>query len=140
MVQVKFKKLTETAKPFSYSREGDACMDVCADESTILMPNETKVINTGIALEIPEGHEGIIRGRSGLALNKIVVHVGTIDSNYRGNVGVIMTNLNSTMYPIYKGQRIAQFSLQPVMHVQLAETDTLSETDRGDNGYGSSGL
>lgn len=140
MIHVKFKRLTETAKPFTYSREGDACMDMYADVDTILTQNETAIIPTGIAVELPENFEGLVRGRSGLASKGIHVHLGTIDENYRGDVGVIITNNRNGLLCIDKGMRIAQFTIKPIIRITLDEVDTLSGTVRGDNGYGSSGL
>ena len=138
-VDVKFKKLTDTAIPFKYSREGDACMDMYADSDAIIYPHETVIIKTGIAVEIPKGFEGVVRGRSGLASQGISVHIGTIDETYRGDVGVIVTNNSMQVFGIHKGNRIAQFTVKPVYPVHLTEVEELSETERGEQGYGSSG-
>ena len=138
-IEIKFKKLTDTAIPFKYSREGDACMDMYADMDAVLYPHETVIVKTGIAVEIPEGFEGIVRGRSGLATQGINVHIGTIDETYRGDVGVIVTNNSMQLFGIHKGNRIAQFTVKPVYHVHLTEVEELSETVRGEQGYGSSG-
>ena len=86
MIRVKFKKLIDYAIPFKYTREGDACMDMYSVEDTTIEPNSTEVVSTGIALEIPIGFEGIVRGRSGLASKGIHVHIGTIESSYRGDI------------------------------------------------------
>ena len=138
-VELKFKKLTDTAIPFKYSREGDACMDMYADSDAVIYPHETVIIKTGIAVEIPEGFEGIVRGRSGLASQGISVHIGTIDETYRGDIGVIVTNNSMQVFGIHKGNRIAQFTVKPVYPVHLTEVEELSETERGEQGYGSSG-
>ena len=138
-VKINFKKLTDTAIPFKYSREGDACMDMYADMDAVLYPHETVIIKTSIAVEIPEGFEGIVRGRSGLATQGINVHIGTIDATYRGDVGVIVTNNSLQLFGIHKGNRIAQFTVKPVYPVHLIEVEELSETERGEQGYGSSG-
>lgn len=138
-IELKFKKLTDTAIPFKYSREGDACMDMYADSEAIIYPHETVIIKTGIAVEIPEGFEGVVRGRSGLASQGISVHIGTIDETYRGDVGVIVTNNSMQVFGIHKGNRIAQFTVKPVYPVHLTEVEELSETERGEQGYGSSG-
>lgn len=140
MIQVKFKRMTDTAKPFSYSREGDACMDMYADENIVLMPHQTCIIPTGIAVELPSGYEGLVRGRSGLATDGITVHLGTIDETYRGNVGIIVTNTRSLPFVVQRGMRVAQFTVKPVYKITLEEVDTLSSTARGENGYGSSGI
>lgn len=138
-VSVKFKKLTNTAIPFKYSRDGDACMDIYADMDACINPGETVIVKSGIAVEIPEGFEGIVRGRSGLASQGISVHLGTIDETYRGDVGVIVTNNSLQTFGIHKGNRIAQFTVKPVYPVQLVEADELTDTERGEQGYGSSG-
>ena len=138
-VLVKFKKLTETAIPFKYSRENDACMDMYADMEATLYPHETAIVKTGIAVEIPHGFEGIVRGRSGLATRGLSVHLGTIDETYRGDVGVIVTNNSMQIAYIHKGNRIAQFTVKPVYPIKLVEADKLTDTERGEQGYGSSG-
>lgn len=136
---IKYKKLYKDAKPFKYSREGDACLDMYADDDYIIMPFNVKIINTGIAIEIPEGYEGIVRGRSGLASQGIMCHLGTVDCTYRGDIGVVLFNTTTEPFHIHKGNRIGQFSIQPTIHINLIESDNLSETERGDSGYGSSG-
>lgn len=140
---VGFKKLSPDAKPFEYSRPDDACMDMFALDYTKIYRNKLTLIKTGIAVEIPDGYEGIIRGRSGYALTHgIFIHVGTIDSAYRGDVGIIATLVGYGDTPfilIPKHARIAQFSIHPVIKIDLIERQ-LSETDRGENGFGSSGL
>lgn len=137
---VGFKKLDKNAIPFSYSRKGDACMDMYNLDDVVLTLNEPTLIRTGIAVEIPKGYEGIVRGRSGYALKKgLFVHVGTIDSAYRGDVGVVAVLLKGSHLEIPKGCRIAQFSIHPIFRIDLIERE-LSETDRGDQGYGSSGF
>lgn len=136
---IKYTKLGEDAIPFAYSREGDACMDIYAYHDCVIFPNSISIVRSGIAVEIPEGYEGIVRGRSGMACNGIFTHVGTIDSNYRGEVGVILFNLYSEKYYIRKGERIAQFCIKPVTNLNLIFCEKLSETIRGEAGYGSSG-
>ena len=134
-----YLKLSDDAIPFTYSREGDACMDMYAAYDYIIMPGTSEIIKTNIALEIPEGYEGIVRGRSGLASQGILCHIGTIDCNYRGNIGVILFNATRDSFNIYKGNRIGQFSIHPVTHINLIQSKELSKTNRGELGYGSSG-
>ena len=140
MIRVKFKKLIDYAIPFKYTREGDACMDMYSVEDTTIKPNSTKIISTGIALEIPIGFEGIVRGRSGLASKGIHVHIGTIESSYRGDIGIIITNTTNKSFSINRGDRIAQFTVKPVNNILMEESEVLSETERGANGFGSSGI
>ena len=140
MIKVKFKELDTNAIPFSYSREGDACMDMYSLADDIIYPRGTVIIPTGIAVEIPEGYEGIVRGRSGLACKGIQAHLGTIDSAYRGDVGIIITNTSNTPFEVKAGMRLAQFTVKPVYRIELEEVEELSDTSRGSNGYGSSGV
>ena len=140
MINVKFKKLNPNAIPFSYSRKQDACMDMYALEGTVIPTGTTKIIPTGIAVEIPQGYEGLVRGRSGLASKGITAHLGTIDETYRGDVGMIITNHTSTPFTVEAGMRLAQFTVKPVYHIELEEVEELSDTSRGSNGYGSSGV
>ena len=140
MIRVKFKKLIDYAIPFKYTREGDACMDMYSVEDTTIEPNNTEIVSTGIALEIPIGFEGIVRGRSGLASKGIHVHIGTIESSYRGDIGIIITNTTNKSFSINRGDRIAQFTVKPVNNILMEESEVLSETERGANGFGSSGI
>lgn len=140
MIKVKFKKLDTNAIPFSYSREGDACMDMYSLADDIIYPRGTVIIPTGIAVEIPEGYEGIVRGRSGLASKGIQAHLGTIDSAYRGDVGIIITNTSNTPFEVKAGMRLAQFTIKPVYKIQLIEVEALTNTERATSGFGSSGV
>lgn len=140
MINVKFKKLNPNAIPFSYSRKQDACMDIYALEGTVIPAGTTKIIPTGIAVEIPQGYEGLVRGRSGLASKGITAHLGTIDETYRGDVGMIIANHTNADFKVEAGMRLAQFTVKPVYHIQLEEVEELSDTSRGSNGYGSSGV
>ena len=140
MINVKFKKLNPNAIPFSYSREQDACMDMYTLEGTTILAGTTKIIPTGIAVEIPQGYEGLVRGRSGLASKGITAHLGTIDETYRGDVGMIIANHTNADFKVEAGMRLAQFTVKPVYHIQLEEVEELSDTSRGSNGYGSSGV
>lgn len=140
MIQINFLKLHSDAIPFKYIRKNDACMDIYAFENIYLQPQWTKVIKTNIAVELPKGYEGRVTGRSGLSSKGILVHQGIIDEEYRGSIGVIMSNLDVNSYSIKRGDRIAQFSIHPVYRIELNEVYGLSETERDINGYGSSGI
>lgn len=139
-MQIKTKLLENGTMP-SYSREGDACLDCYAAEDVFIEKGVTKKVKLGFALELPVGYEAQIRPRSGLSLIGLDVKLGTIDSNYRGEVSAIIQN-NSTLdeYKILKGNRVAQMLIQKVEPISLVEVDALSETNRGENGFGSSGL
>lgn len=140
MITVKFKKLSDNALPFAYSRENDACMDMYAGKDTVVYTNQTVIVPTNIAVELPKDYEGIVRGRSGLASKGVYTHAGTIDESYRGNIGVIITNFNERPFIVKEGMRIAQFTIKSVYRIALEEVNELSETNRGSQGFGSSGL
>jgi len=126
----------------AYQTDGAAGMDLRADEACTLSPGERRLVPTGIAVEIPPGHEGQVRPRSGLALRHGIGMVnapGTIDADYRGEVGVILVNHGQAPFPVARGDRIAQLVVAPVVRVEVVEVDRLAESDRGAGGFGSTG-
>lgn len=128
-----------------YTREGDSGLDLRADLDAPLwiIPGNRAVIPTGIHMEIPKGYEGQVRGRSGLAIRHgigIVNGLGTIDSNYVGDIGVILINHGEKAFKVENGDRIAQLVIAPVKTVELEEVNVLEDTIRGSEGYGSSGV
>ncbi|WP_316015475.1 dUTP diphosphatase [Roseobacter sp. HKCCA0434] len=139
---------TELALP-SYATAGAAGMDLVANfgatrrsRGVTLMPGGRALIPTGLMMEIPRGFEMQIRPRSGLALRHGVTVAnapGTVDSDYRGEVGVILINLGHEMFEVAHGDRIAQAVLASVTQVRWTETGTLEPTDRGEGGFGSTG-
>lgn len=144
MIKIKVKKLHIDAKLPKFQHDGDVCADLYALNAVTIVRAGVEAIPTGIALEIPVGYEGQIRPRSGLALNSslgVLNSPGTIDSGYRGEIKVIMfdTNKQGLDYWITKGQRIAQIAIREVPEVEFVEVKTLSKTDRGDDGFGSTG-
>lgn len=119
-------------------------MDLYAavEKQTTLGKNEIKLIPTGISIALPFGFEAQVRPRSGLALKHgitIVNSPGTIDSDYRGEIGVILCNLGTSEFVVERGMRIAQLIVQPVVHAELEEVDELEETHRGEGGFGHTG-
>lgn len=122
-----------------YAHPYDAGLDLRSRITTTLLPGERKLIPTGIKVAIPPGYVGIVKDRSSMAL-KYGVHTiaGVIDSGYRGEIGVVILNTDKEKFTIHKGDRIAQLLILPVMLVKLEE-DTLTETPRGEKGWGSSG-
>lgn len=121
-------------------RPSDAAYDLVASDNIIIQPNTTVIVPTYHKISIPEGYEGQVRGRSGLAAkHSIWVHVGTIDPGYIGNIGVIIHNLGSTPYLVEFGDRIGQLIINKVEDVQWNDTQRLKATERGEAGYGSSG-
>jgi len=126
----------------AYATSGAAGMDVVAAEALTLAPGARHAVATGFAMAIPEGYEVQVRPRSGLALKHGVTCLntpGTIDSDYRGEVKVILANLGDAPFAIARGDRIAQLVPAPVQRATLAEVDSLDETVRGSGGFGSTG-
>lgn len=143
-MKVNFKALCEGATPPAYATEYAAGADLynLKNSPEILAPGETKLIHTGIALEIPEGYVGLIFARSGLATKRGLApanKVGVIDSDYRGEIMVALHNHSATEQKIDGGERVAQISIVPYLKAEFSETDTLSETVRGEGGFGSTG-
>ncbi len=129
----------------SYATDGSVGLDLRAavEKSVILKPLERALIPTGLVLEIPEGYEGQVRPRSGLALKKGVTVLnspGTIDWDYRGEVKVLLINLGTEEVVINRGDRIAQLVISPVSKVSVVEAEELGTTLRGGKGFGSTGM
>lgn len=129
----------------AYETAGSAGMDLRAanDETVILAPGERRVIPTGLVFEIPLGFEVQIRPRSGLALKHGITCLntpGTIDSDYRGEVGILLINHGSDGFTIERGMRIAQMVVAPVVQAALEERDLADMTERGSGGFGSTGM
>lgn len=143
MKTVKFIKTNKDAIIPDYAHEGDAGMDIYSVEDVIIEPMDWKKVNTGLIMELPKGTEGQVRTKSGIALNNGVFVLntpGTIDENYRGEVGVILYNLNRTPYVIKKGQKIAQLVINKVCYCKTKQVTSISSTNRGQDGFGSTGL
>ena len=127
----------------AYATTGAAGMDVVAAEDLDLAPGARHAVASGFAMAIPEGYEVQVRPRSGLALKHGITCLntpGTIDSDYRGEVKVILANLGSDPFPIRRGDRIAQLVTAPVQKATFALVDSLDETTRGAGGFGSTGI
>jgi dUTP pyrophosphatase len=126
----------------SYATDGSAGLDLRADAAVTLAPGERALVPTGLAVAIPEGFEGQVRPRSGLALREGITCLnspGTIDSDYRGEVKVILINLGEEDFTIRRGDRIAQLVIAPVVQASWGLTTSLDETARGAGGFGSTG-
>lgn len=129
----------------SYATEGSAGMDICAavEGDVEIQPDETVLIPTGFIIELPQGHEAQIRPRSGLAIKHnigILNSPGTIDSDYRGEVKIILTNFGKKPYIIHRGDRIAQMIVSRYERVQWKESSSLAESVRGEGGFGHTGI
>ena len=129
-----------------YSHPGDSGVDLYAIEDTVVSPNSTTIVKTGLQVAIPDGCELQIRSRSGLALKEgifVLNSPGTIDSGYRNQIGVILYNIERDRFYIKKGDRIAQAVLCPVIGINWVEVENasdLDETERNLGGFGSTGL
>ena len=144
-VPVQVKRLNNSAGlPLpSYASEGAAGMDVCAAESLTLKVGNRHAVATGLAFAIPHGYEVQVRPRSGLALKHGITCLntpGTIDSDYRGEVKVILANLGDEDFVIQRGDRIAQLVVAPVTQAMMVEVEALDDTARGAGGFGSTGV
>ena len=136
---MKVKLAPEATLP-SYAKHGDAGMDLSAMSDAVVPVGSFTLVRTGVHVQIPENHYGALVGRSGLASKGIFAHYGTIDSGYRGALGVILFNLGSTPFEIKAGDRVAQLIIQPCERVGLDVVWELDETGRGESGFGSTGV
>lgn len=144
MIKVNFKKLNENAIKPTYGTEFAAGADLyaCEGGEVTLAPGETKLIHTGLSMEIPEGYAGLIYARSGIATKRGLApanKVGVIDSDYRGEIMVSLYNHSDSEQTLADGERIAQLVITPFLKVEYTETDQLSDTVRGAGGFGSTG-
>lgn len=138
VVNVKILKENEDTTIPTYAHFSDAGADLYANEDVVLNPGETKVIQTGLKMEIPDGYELQVRPRSGMTVKtNVIAQFGTVDSDYRGPIGVMLYNHGTEPYEVHKGDRIAQAILAPTFHANFMIVDKLTETERGEGGFGS---
>ena len=139
------KKLHPDAQLPKRQREGDAAFDIYAIKDTRLHALVPKIVDCGIALEIPANYKVLIYGRSGLAMKSIFAHVGTVDPNFKGEIGPILVyygsgcDVGNGWYDIKKGDRVGQIVLTPITPTEFTEVANLSDSERGAEGFGSSG-
>ena len=143
-MKITVKRLSERVNLPVYQTEHSAGMDLaaCIDEPVVLPPHGRAVIPTGIAIALPEGYEAQVRGRSGLAAKFGVMPangVGTIDADYRGEIGVILLNTSTEPFTVEPDMRVAQLVVARYERVEWVEVDDLEETARGASGFGSTG-
>jgi dUTP pyrophosphatase len=140
-VVLNFLKLSKNAESPEYAFGTDAGFDLKAIENVSLFPLEQKEVRTGIAIEVPEGYVGIVRDRAGI-VQKMNVHTvaGTFDSGFRGEVSIMLVNMNDKTVEIEKGMRVAQIILIPIVKAKIVEVKKLSDTERGKKGFGSTGM
>jgi len=137
---LRIKKIHEDAVIPSYAHKGDAALDLFTVQTITLNPGEKWAIPTGIAMQIPKGHVGLIWDKSGLAImNGLKTLGGVVDATYRGEVLVGVINLGGKPYTFEKGHKIAQIIIQKCVEVNVKEVKRLSDTKRGRAGFGSTG-
>jgi dUTP pyrophosphatase len=157
-MNIKIKKLSEHAAIPKYAKDGDSGFDLVTIEDVVIHPGETTKVPTGLAFEVPQGFELQVRPRSGItSKTKLRVQFGTVDSGYRGEVSVTVDNVARNgmdvdyystyrcdyewgAYLIKKGTRIAQGVIAPVIQAYFEESDQLSDSERGEKGFGSTGI
>ena len=167
-MNLKVKRLTDDAIVPTRGHATDAGLDLYANEDVVIVPGETVVVKTGIAIQLPEGHEGQVRPRSGVtSKTKLRVQLGTIDEGYTGEVGIIVDNVSNVeprsewnypqrdiannlitgsharsafTYLIRKGDKLAQLVISPVAHPSVVVTEEVAAGERGANGFGSTGI
>lgn len=141
-----YKKLNPDAVTPKYNYEGDSGFDLYSTEEIVIGPLGRALVPTGIALDIKDGYEVQVRSKSGLAINEglfVLNSPGTVDNSYTGEIKAIIFNTNNSIYTIKKGMKVAQAVLCPVVNgkwVDLEEVKTIGEKDRGDKGFGSTGI
>ena len=140
---LKFKRIHPDAVLPAYAHPSDAGMDVRSVEDLAIAPGKRALVRTGLVMMLPPLYEAQVRPRSGLALKHGITVLntpGTIDSGYRGEVGVVLINLGQEEFKVAKGDKIAQLVLAPVTQPEVAEAFDVDETDRGEGGFGSTGV
>lgn len=142
MLELLIKKIHDEAKIPEKAHKTDAGFDLFSVEDTLILSGEYKLIKTGISIQLPPSTEAQIRPRSGMALKfgiTVLNSPGTIDEEYRGEIGVVLINHGKSDFQVEKHMKIAQMVVNPVMQVELKEIDILTDTARGAGGFGSTG-
>jgi len=140
-MKIKIKKIFPDVKNPSYSHRGDAGLDIYAYEDLTIKSRSRGIVSTGLSIEIPIGYAGLIWEKSGLAAKSgIKTMAGVIDSNYRGELKVVLLNTSEEDYIVRKGEKICQLLIQKIEEAEIEVVEKLSETSRGDGRFGSSGL
>lgn len=142
-MRIKIQKLHELAIVPCYAHSGDAGLDLFAIKKQEILPGEVELVRTGIAIALPDGYEAQIRPRSGLALNhgiSVLNSPGTIDTGYRGEIGVILINHGKQKFSIVPGMKIAQMVITAFVRIETEVVADLNSTSRAKKGFGSTGL
>ena len=139
-IKIKIQMEAGHSIPAYQTKDASGCDLINIGETIKLYPLDRAVINTGVHIQLPEGYEAQVRGRSGLNRDYgIVVPTGTIDADYRGEIRVVVYNLSREPYIIEEGERIAQLVICPVVQADWQQVEHLDKTDRGEGGFGSTG-
>ncbi len=141
-MKIQISRADPNVKLPSYATQGDAGLDLYSSENHVLKPGERKLISTGVKIAVPLGYEAQVRPKSGLAVKhgiSVVNTPGTIDSGYRGVVGVIAINHGQEEFKVEKNSKIAQMVINKIEQAELEEVSSLDETERGEGGFGSTG-
>lgn len=143
MYTLKIKKLSEEAIIPNFAHKGDAGMDLYSIEEVVIPSSETRLIKTGISIQLPKNTEAQVRPRSGMALKHSITVLntpGTIDEGYRGEICIILINHGKEEFVVTKGMKIAQMVVKPIYDINIEEVKELDNTDRGQGGFGSTGF
>lgn len=138
-MELKVQRLQPHAKLPGYGHPGDAGLDLFSSIDMILQPGDSQPVPTGIKVAIPDGYVGLIWDKSGISLSRVHRLAGVVDSGYRGEIKVVLINLGTQEFAIAQGMKIAQMLIQPVQAVIVTESQDLEESERGENGFGSTG-
>ena len=141
-MRLRVQRLTADATIPAQAHPGDAGLDLHSAVDLDVPPGETRLVGTGLAIELPSGTEAQVRPRSGIALQHCVTVLntpGTIDEGYRGEVGVILINHGRTTFEVRRGMKVAQLVVKPTLTIEVVAVDALSDTPRGGGGFGSTG-
>ncbi len=140
-MEIKIKRIDKNLPLPVYARDLDAALDLRSAEEGVIKPGETKTFRTGMIFAIPKGYAGLVWDRSGMAANhSIHTMAGVLDAGYRGELILVLKNLGQHEFKVKQGMRIAQLVIQPVLNVDVVETDELDDTARGKKRFGSTGL
>jgi dUTP pyrophosphatase len=138
-MELKVKRLHPHAKLPRYGHPGDAGLDLFSCIDMILQPKDAQPVPTGLKVAIPDGYVGLIWDKSGISLSRVHRLAGVVDSGYRGEIKVVLINLGAEVFAISQGMKIAQMLIQPVLTVTVTESQDLEKSERGENGFGSTG-
>jgi dUTP pyrophosphatase len=139
-MQLKVKRIHPEAKLPVYGHPGDAGLDLFSVADHDLAPGDVFAVPTGIQIAVPAGYVGLVWDKSGISLKGVHRLAGVIDAGYRGEVQVVLINLGGGLFALRKGMKVAQLLVQPVLTVEVVESDSLDDTSRGQGGFGSTGL